>query len=75
MKIILFNAGRSETFNFENEVEFKDFREMFKVCVMDSTNTKSVTYVKDGVEKIYPSLFIKSSLIEIIEKDVKTFVF
>lgn len=75
MKIILFNAGRSETFNFENEVELKDFREMLKVCVMDSTNTKSVTYVKDGVEKIYPSLYIKSSLIEIIEKEVKTFVF
>lgn len=47
MKIILFNAGRSETFNFENEVELKDFREMLKVCVMDSTNTKSVTYVKE----------------------------
>lgn len=75
MKIILFNAGRSETFNFENEVQFKDFREILKVCVMDSTNTKSVTYVKDGVEKIYPSLFIKSSLIEIIKNEDKGFVF
>jgi hypothetical protein len=75
MKIILFNARRSEIFNFENEVEFKDFREMLKACVIDSTNTKSVTYVKDGVEKIYPSLFIKSSLIEIVEKEVKGFVF
>lgn len=75
MKIILFNAGRSEVFNFENEVEFKDFREMLKACVIDSTNTKSVTYVKDGAEKIYPSLFIKSSLIEIIKNEVKGFVF
>lgn len=75
MKIILFNVGRSETFNFDNEEEFNDFRKNLKECVTDMSNTKSITYLKDGVEKIYPSHFIKSCLIEIIEKEVEVFVF
>ncbi len=75
MKIKIFNSGRTETLPFGNEEEFNIFRQKLSECIADETNTKSLIYSKDGVDNFYPSLFIKSSLIEIIEKEPEPFVF
>ena len=75
MKILIFNGGKSETLHFENAEEFNNFRQQIKECISDETNTRSLVFIKDGVEKIYPSLAVKVSKIEIIEKKDNTFVF
>ena len=75
MEILIFNGGKSETLHFDNAEEFNNFRKQIRDCIADETNTRSLVYIKNGVERIYPSLAVKASIIEIVEKKDKVFVF
>lgn len=69
MKIRIQNTTLTQILSFDDEKEFKKIQLQITQALLDKENSQTVIFNQNRIVKIFPSLFLKNSVIEFIEVD------
>lgn len=69
MKIRIQNTTLTQILSFDDEKEFKKIQLQITQALLDKENSQTVIFNQNKIVKIFPSLFLKNSVIEFIEVD------
>lgn len=77
MKIKIINGTQEFNLYFDSKEDLQKVHAQIVEALTDSSNTKGARYTRDGDSKLFPSLFLKNSVIEIdeITEENKIFMF